>query len=384
MVVFNPNKPIASIIARASAEHTTLTEFFYMNSFENDIGEEAHALTYQDFPHRFVWHKDSKMWTKRQKGFSLGRMYFVPPTGGERFYLRTLLTVTRGAKSFTDLRSYENIEYPTFQDACRARGLLDDNREWSLCLREASEVQSDASLRRLFATMLIFCQLSAPETLWDQYHNTICDDLFVCVPNPTVLRIHDFGLFLLNHLLGESGYSLENFPKMPLCHDNWSQVTNNYLITEQLTYDIESEQQSFEEHMRNIQLVPDQLNAYQCIINSVLSGHGDAFFLCGPAGTGKTYVYKTVCHRLRSAVKIVLCVASSGIAALLLPGGRTAHSTFVTPHLYLLSHAPCYLIMCITGPLFPFYTGLLRHVTLFSCHVMPRIPYLLALPRLPS
>ena len=29
-------------------------------------------------------------------------------------------------------------------------------------------------------------------------------------------------------------------------------------------------------------------------------------------------------------------------------------------------------------PAFPFHTGLLRHVTLFSCHVMPRIPYLLA------
>jgi len=140
MVVFNPDEPIVSVIAWASAEHTTLTEFFYTNSFENDIGEEARTLMYQEFPYRFVWYKDSKMWTKRQKGFSLGRMYFVPPTGGERFYLRMLLTVTRGAKSFTDLQSYENIEYPTFQDACRARGLLDDDREWSLCLREASEV----------------------------------------------------------------------------------------------------------------------------------------------------------------------------------------------------------------------------------------------------
>jgi ATP-dependent DNA helicase PIF1 len=55
------------------------------------------------------------------------------------------------------------------------------------------------------------------------------------------------------------------------------------------------------------------------------------FFLSGAGGTGKTYVYKTVCHCLQSAGKIVPCVASSGIAALLLPGGCTAHSTFRIP-----------------------------------------------------
>ena len=331
MVVFNPDEPLASIVARAAAERTTLTEFFYMNGLETELGDEARKSTYQDFPHHFVWHKDSKTWTKRQKGFSLGRMYFVPPTGGERFYLRTLLTVTRGAKSFADLQSYENIHYPTFQDACRARGLLDDDGEWNLCLREAAEVQTGASLRRLFTTMLIFCHLSAPEALWDEFQDAICDDLFVRVPNPTVPRVHDYGLFLLNHLLCESGYSLENFPKMPLSHDNWNQITDNYLITEQLTYDVDAEQKSFEEHIANIRSVPEQMEAYQRITDSVLSGHGAAFFLSGPAGTGKTYVYKTVCHRLRSCAKIVLCVASSGIAALLLPGGRTAHSTFLIP-----------------------------------------------------
>jgi hypothetical protein len=35
--------------------------------------------------------------------------------------------------------------------------------------------------------------------------------------------------------------------------------------------------------------------------------------------------------RLRSKRKIVIAVASSGIAALLLPGGRTAHSRFQIP-----------------------------------------------------
>ena len=52
------------------------------------------------------------------------------------------------------------------------------------------------------------------------------------------------------------------------------------------------------------------------------------FFLHGPGGTGKTFVYNTLCHFLCGQIKIVICVAFSGIAALL---GRTAHSIFKIP-----------------------------------------------------
>lgn len=54
-------------------------------------------------------------------------------------------------------------------------------------------------------------------------------------------------------------------------------------------------------------------------------------FLHGPAGTGKTFVYNTICNYFRSHAKIVLCVASSGIASLLLSGGRTSHFRFKIP-----------------------------------------------------
>ena len=302
-----------------------------MNTLTNDVGRDARNLTYQDFPHNFVWHKDSKTWSRRRKGFSLGRMYFVPPTGGERFYLRTLLTVCRGPTSFADLRTYENVQHPTFQDACRARGLLQDDGEWNLCLAEASQIQTGRSLRHLFATMLMFCQLSAPENLWEQFRDQICDDLFRRVPNSTTNRVHDYGLFLLNGILAESGYSLDNFPKMPHTVEDWSNVNGNFLITEQLSYDFDSEARSFETHMEKIRTNPEQLHAFESIVDAVLNCNGRAFFLSGPGGTGKMFVYKTVCHRLRSEGKIVLCVASSGIAALLLPGGRTAHSTFRIP-----------------------------------------------------
>ena len=55
------------------------------------------------------------------------------------------------------------------------------------------------------------------------------------------------------------------------------------------------------------------------------------FFVYGYGGTGKTFLYKTLTAVLRSKSQIVLNVASSGIAALLLDGGRTAHSRFAIP-----------------------------------------------------
>jgi len=178
--------------------------------------------------------------------------------------------------------------------------------------------------------MLMFCQIAIPENLWLEFRDAIYD-LSVRIPNPTVDRVHDYGLFLLDRVLGESGYSLHNFPKMPIYETNWTLLNGNYLITEQLSYDCDTELQSFQQLMENVQAIPKQHDTYQHIVEAVLARTGSAFFLSRPGGTGKTYVYKTVCHRLRSKGKIVLCVASSSIAALLLPGGRTAHSMFHIP-----------------------------------------------------
>ena len=53
--------------------------------------------------------------------------------------------------------------------------------------------------------------------------------------------------------------------------------------------------------------------------------------MSGNAGIGKTFIYNTIATKLRSLGHIVVIVASSGIASLLLVGGRTAHSTFRIP-----------------------------------------------------
>jgi hypothetical protein len=63
------------------------------------------------------------------------------------------------------------------------------------------------------------------------------------------------------------------------------------------------------------------------------SVHGEpkVFFLQGAGGTGKTFVEKHLLAKVRLKGKIALAVASSGIAALLPQGNRTAHRRFKIP-----------------------------------------------------
>jgi hypothetical protein len=55
------------------------------------------------------------------------------------------------------------------------------------------------------------------------------------------------------------------------------------------------------------------------------------FFMEGPAGTGKTFTYKVLYDRLVAAGLNVLCTAFTGVAAALLPNGRTLHAALGLP-----------------------------------------------------
>ena len=55
------------------------------------------------------------------------------------------------------------------------------------------------------------------------------------------------------------------------------------------------------------------------------------FFFDAAGGTGTTFVNNAILAYVRSSGRLALPVAASGIAALLLDGGRTVHSRFKVP-----------------------------------------------------
>lgn len=63
----------------------------------------------------------------------------MDPTKGEQYYLRMLLHIVKGPKSFAEIRTVSGHEYPTFRAACEALGLLGDDQEWSHALNDATQ-----------------------------------------------------------------------------------------------------------------------------------------------------------------------------------------------------------------------------------------------------
>ena len=263
-------------------------------------------------------------------------MSFVHPSSGERFYLRTLLTIVKGAKDWDDLKRFNGVLHPTYKAACLARGLLEDDGEWNQCLQEAGQMQTGGQLRTLFAVLLLHCHPTEPAVLWDHHKVNLCDDLrhkliaLHNIPDPTDDQVYDHGLYLIDQILCQSGKDLSMFPPMPTPQENWVlQDNDNQLLQEQLQYDEEDLLvQVYENEQR---LNDEQRPIYDAVLQSVDNQAGDICFLHSAGGGGKTFVCNSIAAAVHSKKCVALTVASSAVAALLLEGGRTAHSRFKIP-----------------------------------------------------
>ncbi|XP_014208257.1 uncharacterized protein LOC106639256 [Copidosoma floridanum] len=74
-----------------------------------------------------------------------------------------------------------------------------------------------------------------------------------------------------------------------------------------------------------------QKQVYETLMQAVDNNTGGLFLLDAPGGTGKTFVISFILATIRSRCDMVLALASSGIVATLLDGGRTAHSALKLP-----------------------------------------------------
>jgi ATP-dependent DNA helicase PIF1 len=95
------------------------------------------------------------------------------------------------------------------------------------------------------------------------------------------------------------------------------------------------EEASVEQNPKDV-LLCDSLNAeqrsaYDKIMAAVCSKQGGLFFVDGPNGMRKTFLYMALLAKLRSQDKLVVATATSGVTAAIMPGGRMAHSRFKIP-----------------------------------------------------
>ncbi|XP_050895861.1 uncharacterized protein LOC127102546 [Lathyrus oleraceus] len=130
----------------------------------------------------------------------------------------------------------------------------------------------------------------------------------------------------LNELLNLHGKNIEDYdlPSLPPNTVDGDAIPS--LIQEELAVGIPNEDIEYVAKLNN-----DQIIALKTIMNVIVQKHSGVFFVDGPGGPGKTLFYRTLMTSLRSRGEVVLATASSGIAATLLPGGRTAYFGFKIP-----------------------------------------------------
>ncbi|XP_024009269.1 uncharacterized protein LOC112084380 [Eutrema salsugineum] len=333
MVIYNEDDPGDEVINRVSVGTSKFIAWMECNNKY----ELARTLTYAQLPTRFVWNKPNRIWTPRSRRVTLGRITYVPIGAGEAYYLRLLLNLVKGPRSFDDIKTVNKVLHSSFKDACYAYGLLNDDKEYIEAINEAGLWLSANYLRRLFVILLTTHSISIPPRVWDATWQVLSDNIIYnyrkAVRDQTVSlsqeQVKDFTLVEMELLLRVSGRSLKEFTPMLFPEDITLESRDNPLIRDERNYNRETLR------VRNKQMLAtvtrEQRSVYDEILEAVNKNKGGMFFVYGSGGTGKTYLWSLLGSALRSQGDVVLKVASSGIAVLLLEGGRTAHSRFAIP-----------------------------------------------------
>ncbi|XP_027156938.1 ATP-dependent DNA helicase PIF7-like [Coffea eugenioides] len=326
LITFNKNSDLLQLLRKIDFSKTMLTEFFKMN--KTNAKAETLKCFYREFPEHFVWSFKFKTWTERKRKKAIGRLVTVSPREGERYYLRLLLTHVRAPTSFDDLLTINGQKMNCFRDAALAFGLLQSDTYIQETLEEAVVFQMPSSLRLLFATILVHCAPADPKFLWDKFQLDLSADYqrsqHLCFY--TAEEIRNKVLQEIKRMVEQMGKSFADY--------HLAVNTSADVHSDQLTKEIECERNIevlAEDLLMPFRLNVEQRHAYDLILQSVFSPVGQSFFIDGPGGTGKTFLYRSLLATLRSQGHIAIAVATSGVAASILPGGRTAHSRFNIP-----------------------------------------------------
>lgn len=293
---------------------TTLNAWFKLN---NEC-VEARQYLYIDIPEHYCWNINIKRWEKRkyQNKIAVGRTYAVSPRNTELYALRLLLNVVRGALSWLCLLNVDGWICSTFHEAALARGLLtSDVSHYSTFAEIINNVTSPSSACQIFAQFLLNVQVAQPQELFDMFVDHMVDGDMT--NRNILLALRNIDRELRYNHSSISAFGFETIIQDDLLNADTEQYATDYASKYAELYEICSDEQ------RNI---VDQ------IISAITTAcPTNVFIIQGGAGTGKTLMINCLAAALYVQNKKIVCVASSALAASLLPHGKTAHSALGIP-----------------------------------------------------
>ena len=174
LITFCDDETPEELQDRLQSSFTTLTAVLKYN----DDYSDGHNYLYHEFPLHYVFDTKYGKWHPRKTlTQSIGRVYFCSPAAGERYFLRLLLMAVRDPTSFQHIRTVDGIVHPTFNAACVALRLVEDDRDCVECLADASTFATGSQLRSLLSLACVYGVVNDPLRLWERFKANICDDL---------------------------------------------------------------------------------------------------------------------------------------------------------------------------------------------------------------
>ncbi|KAI7962555.1 hypothetical protein MJO28_000649 [Puccinia striiformis f. sp. tritici] len=303
----------------------------------------ARSLLYHDIPTYFWWDTKTKRWlkptlkkiryTRKSKSTAVGRVFSVHFLAGEKFYIRVLLMHSKGPTGFKHLRTTAGVRVKTFKESCTVRGLLVDDVLYQTILTEAATAQSGYQLAQMFAIMCVHSPPADSQVLFEEHYLNFTDDATRLDINrrdsrqlrPAERRV--VGLFRLEGMLESMGSSLQG------CGMRVTQAERDLLAAMRNELAPKESRNSIKQRVNTIRksFNEGQLAVFHQARRALVAPGGSLLYLDGPGGTGKTYVLNTIIDYADCQGLGRIVVASSGVAALLLKGGQTAHSAFQIP-----------------------------------------------------
>ncbi|XP_022841967.1 uncharacterized protein LOC111365659 [Olea europaea var. sylvestris] len=202
--------------------------------------------------------------------------------------------------------------------------LLSENSYFEMCLFEAVAYQMPILLRRLFANVLSLSCSTKQMNLRNKFKDFMIEDYLHKGFTQQSAKMED--LHCINSFLESVGKSIIDFYLVDFdLSVNDDDIFETMIAEETTNINFQSDVHYSKS------LNKEQQNTYDTILDCVLNDKSGMFFINGPGGTEKTYLYKTLLFGVRSRNLIALETASSGVAASLLSASRTGHSRFKIP-----------------------------------------------------
>lgn len=200
----------------------------------------------------------------------------------------------KGPTSFNYLRTVQNTVHISFEEACRALGLLMDDKQWEQTLREACLLTNACQLRQLFVIIVVHCCASNPLELWELFRDEMSDDIRYrmeqTVQSPVEFNEEIFNMSLLDvqeklHF-ASNGKTMTDYGLptphvntcIPVCQEYFAATNYNSENLKRIINNAEPK------------LNREQQNTYNTVLNDIEQGLGNTYYLDAPGGTGTVFL----------------------------------------------------------------------------------------------